>query len=315
MSISKNTKMMKLIKSFFAFIVLLIIIVMFGIFLIHKPILKKEPIMLMVEKPSTKKIRIYNDITIENYFSFIDSLVIKYDSVTPYQLTEHLLVRANPWIIDTLKNTDYYIQKARDSFIYNQKKMIVLNKGIELIIPNLEQANEILSSFKKTKIDVNIPEFKLRIYEDSIQLFSFLVRVGKDTKRFLKMSDRVQDLKTISGNGTIIGYNRYPDYYNPVNSHRYFVTNRDDKRITKLPQVPFIKTQINGVRNGQLIHVTTNPNTLGKAYSNGCIGTEEGNVWVIYYYAPFGTKITIRYDLTIKNKKGKDSLLVNVYDF
>jgi len=101
---------------------------MFGIFLIHKPILKKEPIMLMVEKPSTKKIRIYNDITIENYFSFIDSLVIKYDSVTPYQLTEHLLVRANPWIIDTLKNTDYYIQKARDSFIYNQKKMIVLNK-------------------------------------------------------------------------------------------------------------------------------------------------------------------------------------------
>jgi hypothetical protein len=306
---------MKLIKSFFAFIVLLIIIVMFGIFLIHKPILKKEPIMLMVEKPSTKKIRIYNDITIENYFSFIDSLVIKYDSVTPYQLTEHLLVRANPWIIDTLKNTDYYIQKARDSFIYNQKKMIVLNKGIELIIPNLEQANEILSSFKKTKIDVNIPEFKLRIYEDSIQLFSFLVRVGKDTKRFLKMSDRVQDLKTITGKGTIVGYNRYPDYYNPVNSHRYFVTNRDDKRITKLPQVPFIKTQINGVRNGQLIHVTTNPNTLGKAYSNGCIGTEEGNVWVIYYYAPFGTKITIRYDLTIKNKKGKDSLLVNVYDF
>ena len=49
--------MMKLIKSFFAFIVLLIIIVMFGIFLIHKPILKKEPIRLMVEKPSTKKIR------------------------------------------------------------------------------------------------------------------------------------------------------------------------------------------------------------------------------------------------------------------
>ena len=76
-----------------------------------------------------------------------------------------------------------------------------------------------------------------------------------------------------------------------------------------------LKTQINGVRNGQLIHATTNPNTSGKAYSNGCIGTEEGNVWVIYYYAPLGTKITIRYDLTIKNKNDKDSLLVNVYDF
>ena len=60
-------------------------------------------------------------IAVENYFQFIDSLIKKYDSLTPYKLSEHLLVRANPWIIDTLQNTDYYRMIARDSFVYNQK--------------------------------------------------------------------------------------------------------------------------------------------------------------------------------------------------
>lgn len=74
--------------------------------------------------------------------------------------------------------------------------------------------------------------------------------------------------------------------------------------MTKLPQVPFIETEINGLRYGQLIHPTTNPVTLGKAYSNGCIGTKEADAWVIYYYSPLQTKITISYDLDIVNKYG-----------
>ena len=53
------------------------------------------------------------------------------------------------------------------------------------------------------------------------------------------------------------------------------------KKVTKLPQIPFIETEINGIRNGQLIHPTTNPETLNKAYSNGCIGTKEADAWVI----------------------------------
>ena len=76
-----------------------------------------------------KNITINRNITVENYFQFLDSLVKTYDSITPYPLSEHLLVRANSWIIDTLENTDYYIMKARDSFVYDQKHMVVLPKA------------------------------------------------------------------------------------------------------------------------------------------------------------------------------------------
>ena len=253
-------------------------------------------------------------ITVENYFQFIDSLVKKHDLLTPYKLSEHLLVRANPWIIDTLQNTDYYRMIARDSFVYNQKKMIALPKGATLIIPDSVTARVISNSFKKTKIDINIPEFKLRIYEASNKLYEFPIRVGKDEKVYLEMSGRIQDLKTKTGEGRIVNHVLNPRYVNPVNNHEYFVTKRDDERVTKLPQIPFIETEINGIRNGQLIHPTTNAVTLGKAYSNGCIGTNEADAWVIYYYAPLETKVKIRYDLNVVNEEGKTIVLKDIYD-
>lgn len=275
---------------------------------------------------NTKSIGLNNDlklntilikkaITIENYFQFIDSIVIKYNSETPYELDEHLLIRSNPWIIDTLKNTDYYIMKDKGRFIYNQKKAVVLHKDDILIIPDLNLANKIIQSFKNTTISINIPEYKLRIYEDSIKLYEFLVRVGRDEKKYLKMAGRVLDLKTKTGKGQIVRHIRNPDYYNPVNGRRYFVTKRDDNQITKLPQVPFLETEINGVRNGQLIHPTTNPITLGRAYSNGCIGTNEADAWVIYYYAPLGTKINILYNLNVANNYDEEILLKDIYGY
>lgn len=130
-------------------------------------------------------INIPEDITVENYFAFIDSIVKKYNPETKYLLTEHLLVRSNTWIIDTLLNTDYYRMKARDSFVYNQKKMIALPRGNSIIIPDSSTAHKILYSFEKTLIDVNIPEFKLRIYEDSTKLYEFPVRVGRNEKKYL----------------------------------------------------------------------------------------------------------------------------------
>lgn len=253
------------------------------------------------------------EITVENYFQFLDSLVNKYDSLTSYKLSEHLLVRANPWIIDTLQNTDYYRRIAQDSFVYNQKNMAVLAKGAILVIPDSILAEKIQNSFKSTLIDVNIPEFKLRIYEANNILYDFPVRVGRDEKAYLEMSGRIQDLKTKTGKGRIVNHVRNPRYVNPVNNHEYFVTKRDDERVTKLPQIPFVETEINGVRNGQLIHPTTNAVTLGKAYSNGCIGTSEADAWVIYYFAPLETKIEIRYDLNVVNKEGDSIILKDIY--
>lgn len=269
-----------------------------------------------LQHSSFEKYSIVNrDINVENYFQYIDSIVKYYDSLTTYNLTEHVLVRANPWIIDTLKNTDYYTMKAKGLFVYDQKKMIVLSKGDTISIPDGNTAKKILVSFKNTHIDINVPEFKLRIFEDTIELYKFSIRVGRNEEKYLEMSGRIEDLRTKTGEGFIVNYNRFPRYFNPVDNQEYFVTKRDDNKVTKLPQIPFIETEINGKRYGQLIHPTTNPITLDKAYSNGCIGTKEADAWVIYYYAPINTKINIRYHLKISDGNGGKITLEDIYNY
>ncbi|WP_053990983.1 L,D-transpeptidase [Mangrovimonas sp. TPBH4] len=260
-----------------------------------------------------RTININRDVTIEHYFKYVDSLVKQYDSLTNYPFTEHLLIRANPWVIDTLFNTDYYRMKARDSFVYDQKKMIVLPKGNTLIVPDSLTANKILAAFKNTLIDVNIPEFKLRIYEGQMKLYKFPVRVGRRETKYLKMSDKIEDLRTKTGEGHIVAHNKQPRYVNPATNHEYFVTRRDDNQVTKLPLIPFIETELDGQKYGQMIHPTTNPVTLEKAYSNGCIGTRESDAWIIYYYAPIGTDIQVRYDLETVNKEGDTLILKDIY--
>ena len=270
---------------------------------------------------STKKlmavrwIHITRNVAISEYFEYMDSLVNAYDSLVSYPLTEHLLVRANPWIIDTLANTDYYRMIARDSFVYDQRKLLVLKSPDSILIPDSLSAACIMDSFKKTHLDVNIPEFKLRIYQDTALLFTFPVRVGKNTKKYLAMGDKIADLRTITGRGEIVRLERNPEFYNPVDQKRFYLTKRDDKKTTLMPQIPWIETEINGIRNGQMIHPTTNPKTLGKASSNGCIGTKESDAWIIYYYAPTGTAITIRYDLEIINVKGENDKLKDIYGY
>lgn len=309
--------MKKLVLLFYAFVALLLVVCASSCFENSgaKTLTKKinNANQVYHQDSVVNLVLLKREITVENYFQFLDSLVKKYDSLTSYKLSEHLLVRANPWIIDTLQNTDYYRRIAQDSFVYNQKKMIVLAKGATLVIPDSILAEKIQNSFNNTLIDVNIPEFKLRIYEANKMLYDFPVRVGRDEKVFLEMSGRVQDLKTKTGKGRIVNHVRNPRYINPVSNHEYFVTKRDDNRVTKLPQIPFIETEINGIRNGQLIHPTTNAGTLGKAYSNGCIGTNEADAWVIYYYTPLETKINIRYDLNVPKNAGDSIVIKDIY--
>jgi len=267
-----------------------------------------------IEEPVLPKwVSVSKTITIENYFEYIDSLVIEYDSLTNYPLTEHLLVRSNPWIIDTLANTDYYRMIERGSFVYDQRKMFVLWAKDSLMIPDSIRAYRILNTMKNTFIDVNIPEYKLRIYQDSLLLNTFPIRVGRNAKKYFAMGDKITDLRTITGKGQIVRHERDPDFYNPITCKRFFLTKRDDEKTTIMPQIPWIETEINGVRNGQMIHPTTNPKTLEKPYSNGCIGTKEADAWIIYYHAPIGTPITIRYDLKIRGEDKKEQVLKDIY--
>lgn len=262
-----------------------------------------------------KKIIQTRDITVGHYFDYMDSLVKKYDSLVPYTLSEHLLVRANPWIIDSLANTDYYRMIERDSFVYEQRSLLVLRVTDTLILPDAATAREIIQKMGSTLIDVNIPEFKLRIYEADSLLYTFPVRVGQNKSKYLAMCERVTDLRTRTGLGKIISHVRKPDFYDPVSCKRFYLTRRDDQRTTLMPQIPWIETEINGIKNGQMIHPTTNPKTLGKAYSNGCIGTAEADAWIIYYYAPEGTPLKIRYDLETRDEFNQVQRLDDIYNY
>lgn len=193
--------------------------------------------------------------------------------------------------------------------------MLVLRSGDSILIPGTKEINQLQQLLTSMRLDVNIPEYRLRIYRGDSILFSFPIRVGQNKRKYLAMSKRVTNLRTQKGKGTIVVHYKNPVYYNPVNMKRYTQTKRDDGLKTLLPRIPWLETEINGVRNGQMIHPTTNPITLGSAYSNGCIGVKEQDAWLIYYYAPLGTPITIRYDTKIKATDGKTILLEDIYHY
>lgn len=256
---------------------------------------------------------ISSDIRIKEYFTFMDSLSTLYSSLLSEDISEHIIVHANPWLIDSLVSTDYYYQKSLGNTMYSQRDHVILRNGDTLIIPEGNAISDLKIQLDETRIDVNIPEYVLRIIQRDSLIYTLPIRVGRNEKKYLLTADRIEDLRTKTGNGYIYEVNRDPDYINPVNGHIYTTTLRDDTIRTALPQIPFLYPEINGYKYGQLIHPTTNAHTLGKAYSNGCIGSSEGDAWRIYYYAPIGTKIRIQYDLDVVGKDGKRKTLKDIY--
>lgn len=254
-------------------------------------------------------------VVVAGYFQFMDDLVQQYDSLVPYPLSEHLIVRANPWLLDTLENTDYYRQMERGNFVADQRKMVVLHPGDTLSLPGPKTAETLLSKIQNTRLDINIPAFQLHIIEGDSILYTFPVRVGKKQDKFLAMAGREVDLRTQTGSGEIVRINRFPVFYDPVTGQEFKYTKRDDRKTTRMPQIPWLEPAIEGRRIGQMIHPTTNPKTLGKAASNGCIGTREADAWRIYYHAPVGTKVTIRYDLMEITAQGDTLRWKDVYEY
>lgn len=253
------------------------------------------------------------DIAIKAYFQYLKATVEAWDSLVPYPLSEHLLVRANPWIIDTLENTDYYRRKQRGDTLYVQPNAVVLHKGDTLFFPDSLRAFALLDQMRNTLIDVNIPEYRLRILEYGKTIYTFPIRVGKNRVRYLEQAGHAVDLRTKPGTGSVIRLNRYPIFEDPVSSKKFTHTRRDDKITTLMPQIPWIEVELNGQRYGQMIHPTTNPETLEKAYSNGCVGLGEADAWRFYYHAPLRTAVVFRYDLEIIGVSGDTLLLPDIY--
>lgn len=252
-------------------------------------------------------------VTMDFYFRFMDSLVAQLRRWGWSNLNEHILVRFNPWLLEVLANTDYYILSGKGLNGDDPLSLIVLQPGDLLFIPEADQIDSLRAVFSQTWLDLNVPEFVIRIMVGQEPFRTFAVRVGRHEVKYLAMAGREVDLRTRTGQGRIVSVNRYPDFINPVDNVKYTVTRRDDDRVTRLPRIPFLEPEINGVRYGQMIHPTTNPATLGKAYSNGCIGVSEYAAWYLYYYAPVGTSIRIRYDLNVLSPQGDSLSLPDIY--
>ena len=159
------------------------------------------------------------NVLLKNYFNFLDKTIPVLDTMVPFPLDEYLLVQHNSWIIDTLENTDYYRQKEAGNVILDAWLLTILALGDTLFLPNEADYQKALQQRAPTIIDVNIPEFRLRIIVGDSTYYTFPVRVGQNRSKYLAMAGRKVDLRTHSGEGTIVRVNRKPSFINPSNNH------------------------------------------------------------------------------------------------
>lgn len=253
------------------------------------------------------------DIYVRDYFRWVSACVDSINADRSDSVDEYVLVHANPWIIDSLRHTDYYYLKDLGIISKDPAAIRIIEKGSLLYVPDSLAAAAIRADLENTSLDINIPEFKLRVVRHDSTLLEFPVRVGRNERRYLAMAGGVVDMRTQVGVGKIVRVNRNPVFINPRDNKKYLVTHRDDNIVTKLPNIPWLEPEINGTRYGQLFHPTTNLETLGKAYSNGCIGLRESDSWSLYFFAPLGAKVVIRYDLQITGEDGAIRELPNIY--
>lgn len=259
------------------------------------------------------QISVNQPIKIGEYFDVMDDFIDRYNEIQNTSLNEYIFVHCNPWIIDSLAATDYYAKREKGYVVLDNRNLILLNPGDKLNLPDSAEIMKIKLKLDSIWLDVNIPEYKLRIRKGDEVLYSFPIRIGQNKERYLATAKRVVSLKTDLGVGKISKSIREPYFLNPVNGRHFTTTKRDDGIVTEMPLIPWLETEINGVKNGDMIHPTTNLKTLNKAYSNGCIGLRESDAWYVYYYAPVGTKVVIRYDLNLKNENGEEIILKDVY--
>lgn len=259
------------------------------------------------------ELKVNKDVPIRSYFEWMDSIVAEHNENYNYQIDEYIIVHNNKWIMDTLAHTDYYYLMDRGIFNEDSQALLALEKDQVLVIPDSMETEQIKMQLSNTYLDLNIPEFRMRIIQDEKELYKFPVRVGQTGKRYMAMAGRNVDMRTMPGVGEIVRVNKKPNFANPRDNKRYTSTSRDDKKRTQLPAIPWLEPSIDGRRLGHLIHPTTNLETLNKASSNGCIGLRESDAWIVYYYAPLGTKVVIRYDLEGENDEGEPVQFENIY--
>ena len=273
---------------------------------------KEEAIVLEKGRP-VEEWMCGHAVYVRDYHTWVAATLDSLNEGRKYTIDEYSFIHANPWIMDSLRATDYYLLKERGVISKDPKAIQLIAAGTTLQVPDAAEVDRIKKLLAGTYLDINIPEFKLRIYQGDSVVAAFPVRVGKNDSRYLEMAGKKVNLRTIPGEGKIVRINRTPVFINPKDNKRYKVTHRDDDVVTDLPNIPWLEPEINGIRYGQLIHPTTNLETLGKPVSNGCIGLREADAWTVFFYAPIGTRVHIRYDLVVPGQDGDTLRLKNIY--
>lgn len=254
--------------------------------------------------PYVDTLKVTEKVELGAFFPWMDEIVQEYNSSEDSSLTTRQIIFSNPWIINRFRETDYYFQAERGNFLYDQSKSIILFPGDRILIPNDSIRIVIDCLLSSVELDINIPEFTLRIVENDSIHRKIPVRVGRIGSVYLPYLEREIQTETVRGEGVIVSINRSPEFLRFSSGEKITHTRRDDGKVTLMPEIPALEPSISGRRLGQLIHATTNPNTLGKAYSHGCIGTSEADAWLLYFYTTVGTPITIRYDLVVEDYLG-----------
>jgi hypothetical protein len=148
---------------------------------------------------------------------------------------------------------------------------------------------------KDYEIYVNIPSFTLRLIADGVCEKKYRIRVGK------------LENKTITGVGSVTkkfktSYFRYSSGPQQGEIIRYSnIRNTYNGKIVKRIKIPYdkirgLELEINGIVTGQIIHATTNPETLGHACSSGCVGMSIEDMLDLYGRVKPGTKVLIEYN-------------------
>jgi len=148
---------------------------------------------------------------------------------------------------------------------------------------------------KNYEIYVNIPAFSLYLIADGEIEQKFRVRVG------------APKTKTRTGSGSITrkfspSYFRFSSgdkkgqiiqYSNLRNKYKGKIVDR-----IKIPyhKIKGLELEIDGEISGQIIHSTTNPETMGHACSSGCVGMEIDDMLELYDCVDVGTKVLIEYN-------------------
>ena len=285
----------------------------------HKQVIEGSSSLEQMDKDSMSMINngaimvIDTNVQVGEYFAFVNRLSNQMDSILGFAMDDYLLVHKNPWILDRLMDLDYYVAKSNGRIIENQPQEVLLFQGDSLRLPTKTEAASFKNWQQGLHLKLNIPAFELQVKHHDRILRKISVRVGRNDTTYLSMAGRTVDLRTRTGRGAIVRIERNAQFINPKNNRPYYSTLRDDGVRTKLPIAPWLEPELDGIRHGQLIHPTTNPVTLGKAYSNGCIGLGEADAWYVYYHAPIGTPIDFRYDLWEVNEAGDTLRYPNIY--